>query len=121
MQLILTSTYFRLRVKAIFFNFKSADFSFLTDLQILLEIETTMPYITNAEMFLHCFLFLQVAMQANVPQPSNDEDETDDVDEDLKKLQISLEGGSGGSGWGDVTEDPSIADYLQYYKYVIGF
>ena len=50
-----------------------------------------------------------------------DEDETDDVDEDLKKLQISLEGGSGGSGWGDVTEDPSIADYLQYYKYVIGF
>ena len=55
-------------------------------------------------------------MQANVPQPSNDEDETDDVDEDLKKLQISLEGGSGGSGWGDVTEDPSISDYLQYYK-----
>ena len=58
----------------------------------------------------------QVAMQANVPQPSNDEDETDDVDEDLKKLQISLEGGSGGGGWGDVTEDPSISDYLQYYK-----
>ena len=59
---------------------------------------------------------LQVAMQANVPQPSNDEDETDDVDEDLKKLQISLEGGTGGGGWGDVTEDPSISDYLQYYK-----
>ena len=54
-------------------------------------------------------------MQANVPQPSNDEDETDDVDEDLKKLQMSLEGGSGSRGW-DVTEDPSISDYLQYYK-----
>ena len=54
-------------------------------------------------------------MQAHVPQPSHDEDETDDVDEDLKRLQMSLEGGAGG-GWGDVTEDPSIADYLQYYK-----
>ena len=54
-------------------------------------------------------------MQANVPQPSNDEDETDDVDEDLKKLQMSLEGGSGSRGW-DVTEDPSISDFLQYYK-----
>lgn len=59
---------------------------------------------------------VQVAMQANVPQPSHDEDETDDVDEDLKKLQISLEGGAGGAGWGNVTEDPSIQDYLQYYK-----
>ena len=56
-------------------------------------------------------------MQANVPQPSHDEDETDDVDEDLKKLQISLEGGAGGAGWGNVTEDPSIQDYLQYYKW----
>ena len=54
-------------------------------------------------------------MQANVPQPSHDEDETDDVDEDLKKLQMSLEGGSGARGW-DVTEDHSISDYLQYYK-----
>ena len=27
-------------------------------------------------------------MQANVPQPSNDDDETDDVDEELKKLQV---------------------------------
>ena len=62
-------------------------------------------------------LFVQVAMQANVPQPSHDEDETDDVDEDLKKLQISLEGGAGGAGWGNVTEDPSIQDYLQYYKW----
>ena len=62
-------------------------------------------------------LCVQVAMQANVPQPSHDEDETDDVDEDLKKLQISLEGGAGGAGWGNVTEDPSIQDYLQYYKW----
>ena len=29
-------------------------------------------------------------MQANVPQPANDEDETDDVDEELKKLQVSI-------------------------------
>lgn len=71
---------------------------------------------TEEEMMLFAALQLQVAMQANVPQPSNDEDETDDVDEDLKKLQISLEGGTGGGGWGDVTEDPSISDYLQYYK-----
>ena len=52
-------------------------------------------------------------MQANVPQPNNDEDETDDVDEDLQKLQIMCQGGGGGH---DVTEDPSISDYLQYYK-----
>merc|ERR1711971_10704 len=71
---------------------------------------------TEEEMMLFAALQLQVAMQANVPQPSNDEEEGDDVDEDLKKLQISLEGGTGGGGWGDVTEDPSISDYLQYYK-----
>jgi len=70
---------------------------------------------TEEEMMLFAALQLQVAMQANVPQPSHDEDETDDVDEDLKKLQMSLEGGSGARGW-DVTEDPSISDYLQYYK-----
>ena len=58
---------------------------------------------------------LQVAMQANVPQPSMDEEEGDDVDEELKKLQMALEGGGGNGGW-DVTEDPSIADYLQYFK-----
>ena len=60
--------------------------------------------------------YLQVAMQANVPQPSHDEDENDDVDGELEKLKNSLEGGSGGRGWEDVTEDPSISDYLQYYK-----
>ena len=31
-------------------------------------------------------------MQANVPQPTHDEDETDDVDEELKKLQVKLPG-----------------------------
>merc|ERR1719189_1258235 len=71
---------------------------------------------TEEEMMLFAALQLQVAMQANVPQPSHDEDENDDVDGELKKLQISLEGGSGGGGWGDVTEDPSISDYLQYFK-----
>ena len=55
-------------------------------------------------------------MQANVPQSNNDEDETDDVDEDLQKLQIMCQGGGGGGH--DVTEDPSISDYLQYYKWV---
>jgi len=60
-------------------------------------------------------LQLQVAMQANVPQPSLEDEDGDDVDEELKKLQMALEGGSGGGGW-DVTEDPSIADYLQYFK-----
>ena len=57
----------------------------------------------------------QVAMQANVPQPNMEEEEGDDVDEVLKKLQMALEGGGGPGGW-DVTEDPSIADYLQYFK-----
>ena len=58
---------------------------------------------------------LQVAMQANVPQPNMEEEEGDDIDEVLKKLQMALEGGGGPGGW-DVTEDPSIADYLQYFK-----
>merc|ERR1712018_942022 len=65
---------------------------------------------TEEEMMLFAALQLQVAMQANVPQPSHDEDENDDVDGELTKLAISLEGGTGGGGWGDVTEDPSIAD-----------
>lgn len=70
---------------------------------------------TEEEMMLFGALQLQVAMQANVPQPSADEDETDDVDEELKKLQMTLEGG-GGQGWTSVTEDPSMSDYLQYFK-----
>ena len=53
-------------------------------------------------------------MQANVMQPNSDEDEVDDVDEELRKLQVSLEGGGGPGGY--VTEDPQIADYLQYFK-----
>lgn len=71
---------------------------------------------TEEEMMLFGALQLQVAMQANVPQPANDEDETDDVDEELKKLQMTLEGGGGGDGYNSMTEDPSVADYLQYFK-----
>ncbi len=37
---------------------------------------------------------------------------------ELKKLELSLEGG-GGPGWSNVTEDPSLADYLQYFKWDI--
>jgi len=70
---------------------------------------------TEEEMMLFAALQLQVAMQANVPQPNMEEEEGDDVDEELKKLQMALEGGGGNGGW-DVTEDPSIADYLQYFK-----
>merc|ERR1712209_382761 len=70
---------------------------------------------TEEEMMLFAALQLQVAMQANVPQPNMEEEEGDDVDEELKKLQMALEGGGGPGGW-DVTEDPSIADYLQYFK-----
>ena len=72
---------------------------------------------TEEEMMLFAALQLQVAMQANVPQPSLEDEDGDDVDEELKKLQMALEGGGGGGGW-DVTEDPSIADYLQYFKLV---
>merc|ERR1719244_763918 len=57
---------------------------------------------TEEEMMLFAALQLQVYMQANVPQPATDEDETDDVDEELKKLQMTLEGGSG-QGWNSVT------------------
>jgi len=70
---------------------------------------------TEEEMMLFAALQLQVYMQANVPQPATDEDETDDVDEELKKLQMTLEGGSG-QGWNSVTEDPSMMDYLHYFK-----
>jgi len=71
---------------------------------------------TEEEMMLFAALQLQVAMQANVPQPTHDEDETDDVDEELKKLQMTLEGGGGVDGHNSVTEDPSMSDYLQYFK-----
>merc|ERR1719510_2437840 len=47
---------------------------------------------TEEEMMLFAALQLQVAMQANVMQPNSDEDEVDDVDEELRKLQVSLEG-----------------------------
>jgi len=71
---------------------------------------------TEEEMMLFAALHLQVSMQSNVPQPNQDEDDGDDVYEDLKKLQMTLEGGSGGAGMGNVTEDPSIAGYIQYFK-----
>ena len=48
---------------------------------------------------------MKVAMQANVPQPTHDEDETDDVDEELKKLQVKLPG---------ISRDQTMADILMY-------
>merc|ERR1719402_2045635 len=57
------------------------------------------------EMMLFAALQLQVAMQANVMQPNSDEDEVDNVDEELSKLEMSLQGGGGGPGYGNVTED----------------
>merc|ERR1712038_1549003 len=45
---------------------------------------------TEEEMMLFAALQLQVAMQANVPQPNMEEEEGDDVDEELKKLQMAL-------------------------------
>ena len=29
---------------------------------------------------------------------------------------MTLEGGGGGDGYNSLTEDPSVADYLQYFK-----
>ena len=85
-------------------------------LQLQVSLSTTLASsIAPFNRCIHLTLW-QVAMQANVPQPSQEDEDGDDVDEELKKLQMSLEGGSGGGGWGDVTEDPSISDYLQYFK-----
>lgn len=75
---------------------------------------------TEEEMMLFAALQLQVAMQANVPQPTHDEDETDDVDEELKKLQMTLEGGAGSeprpSSPGNIAEMASAARRCQPVK-----
>ena len=39
---------------------------------------------------------LQVGLQANVPQPNEEDEEEDDIDAALTDLQIALEGNSNG-------------------------
>jgi kindlin 2 len=62
---------------------------------------------------------LQVGLQANVPQPSEDDDEEDDVDAALTDLQLSLEGltsNGGVNGYHDIMTIPSLTDTLQYLR-----
>ena len=69
---------------------------------------------------------MQVGLQANVPQP-NDDDGEDDVDAALTDLQIALEGGSasaivngGGSngfnGIDAITVVPTLTGHLRFLR-----
>ncbi len=60
---------------------------------------------------------LQVGLQANVPQPSEEDEAEDDVDAALNDLQISLEGGNDGSVNGmDIMTVPTLQDSLRYLR-----
>ena len=69
---------------------------------------------TEEEMLLFAALQLQVALQANVPQPNELFEEDDDVDAALTDLQMSLEGSSGRSN--HLTQMPHLSDYLRYFR-----
>ena len=64
------------------------------------------------------FLQLQVGLQANVPQPSDEDDEEDDIDAALTDLQIALEGNgtNGHNGYHDIMTVPSLSDNLGYLR-----
>lgn len=65
----------------------------------------------------HCrvhYSQLQVGLQANVPQPSDDDNE-DDLDAALTDLQISLEGANNMNGV-DILTVPSLQDHLRYLR-----
>ncbi|TRY72192.1 hypothetical protein TCAL_00238 [Tigriopus californicus] len=71
---------------------------------------------TEEEMMLFASLQLQVGLQANVPQPNEDEENEDDIDAALTDLQISLEGGSINSNGVDIMTVPSLNDTLRYLR-----
>lgn len=69
-------------------------------------------------------LQLQVGLQANVPQP-NDDDGEDDVDAALTDLQIALEGGSASAVNGNgcsfngidaITVVPTLTGHLRFLR-----
>ena len=58
-----------------------------------------------------------MCLQANVPQPNEDEDIEDDIDAALTDLQISLEGGAANLNGIDIITIPSLADYMKYLRW----
>ena len=55
-----------------------------------------------------------MGLQANVPQPNEDDDGDDDVDAALTDLQISLEGGNANGI--DIVTVPTLSDTLRYLR-----
>ena len=68
---------------------------------------------TEEEMLLFASLQLQVALQANVPQPKDEPE--DDIESALNELQISLDGGYPNRAE-DITLMPQLNGYLKYLK-----
>ena len=68
---------------------------------------------TEEEMLLFASLQLQVALQANVPQPKDEPE--DDIESALNELQISLDGGYPNRAE-DITLLPQLNGYLKYLK-----
>jgi len=68
---------------------------------------------TEEEMLLFASLQLQVALQANVPQPKDEQE--DDIEVALNELQISLDGGYPNKAE-DITLIPQLTGYLKYLK-----
>jgi len=68
---------------------------------------------TEEEMLLFASLQLQVALQANVPQPLDEPE--DDIESALNELQISLDGGYPNRAE-DITLMPQLNGYLKYLK-----
>ena len=60
-----------------------------------------------------------MGLQANVPQPNEDDDDEDDIDAALTDLQIALEGSNGlngTNGFHDIMTIPSLTDSLRYFR-----
>ncbi|KAK9497256.1 hypothetical protein O3M35_004609 [Rhynocoris fuscipes] len=76
---------------------------------------------TEEEALMFAALQVQVQIQANMPQPSLDNNSVagvadDDIDAALSELQVTLEGSHINSSASDITHVPELYDYLRFFK-----
>ncbi|CAA9994929.1 unnamed protein product [Nesidiocoris tenuis] len=76
---------------------------------------------TEEEALMFAALQVQVSLQVNMPQPSEDNNSStnavdDDIDAALSELQVTLEGSHVNTSSNDITQVPELQDYLRFLK-----
>ncbi|KAK6638924.1 hypothetical protein RUM43_007194 [Polyplax serrata] len=74
---------------------------------------------TEEEVLMFAALQVQISIQAEIPQPKielNNSIADDDIDAALTDLQVTLEGTNISNGCNDITQVPKLYDYLRFLK-----